>query len=77
MDQIAARYRRIASEFVIRSHRTRSPSLGIVYLRLAGHYEMLARFRSSRAIQALMGGNVGSPDRSQSAGDSGVNAARM
>jgi hypothetical protein len=77
MDQIASRYHRIADEFVIRSHRSRSPALRIVYLRLAGHYEMLARFRASDAIKALMGGSVASSDKSRAWRDSGANTARM
>jgi hypothetical protein len=48
MDDIEARYRQIADEFVILSHRTPSPGLAIVYLRLAGHYSMLAKFRAQR-----------------------------
>jgi hypothetical protein len=46
MDDIEARYRQIAEEFVIVSHRTTSPALSIVYLRLAGHYAMLAQFHA-------------------------------
>jgi hypothetical protein len=58
MDDIEARYRQIAEEFVILSHRTPSPGLAIVYLRLAGHYTMLAKFRAQHADDASFAAHV-------------------
>jgi hypothetical protein len=58
MDDIEARYRQIAEEFVILSHRTPSPGLAIVYLRLAGHYTMLAKFRAQHVDDAPFAAHV-------------------
>ena len=58
MDDIEARYRQIADELVILSHRTPSPGLAVVYLRLAGHYNMLAKFRARHADDAPFAAHV-------------------
>ena len=63
MDDIESRYRQIADEFVIMSHRTASPGLAIVYLRLAGHYAMLAGFRARHADGVPFAASVGAEQR--------------
>jgi hypothetical protein len=66
MDDIEARYRQIAEEFVIIAHRTASSALAIVYLRLAGHYAMLAQFHARQSHDTPTAAHIRAKQRSVS-----------